>query len=157
MVRWRSPLQLSYELDTSSGYLTERLAVSVADGPELALVRGQSSELDGATDCDLGFSPMTNAMPVLRERMHGTGAAFEIEVAWVLVPDLSVHRDHQIYEPLGDGRIRFCSPEADFERLHHPDAGRIVFDYPDIGRLQTRLVRGPLGEITLAASGYSAG
>jgi hypothetical protein len=149
--------ELSYELETSSGYDTERLAVSVADGPELTLVRGRSSELDDATDCDLGFSPMTNAMPVLRERLQGTGAAFEIDVAWVSVPDLSVHRDHQIYEPLGDDRIRFRSPEADFERCITLTPDGFVFDYPDIARLQARLVRGRLGEITRTASGYSAG
>jgi len=139
--------ELSYELETSTGYVTERLAVSVTNGPELTLVRGRSPELDGARDCDLGFSPLTNAMPVLRDRLRGNGGAFEIDVAWVSVPDLTVHRDHQIYEPLGGDRIRFRSPEADFERsiLLTPDG--FVLDYPDIARLLATVVRIPLNEV----------
>jgi hypothetical protein len=139
--------ELSYELETSSGYGTERLAVSVTDGPELTLVRGRSPELDGAADCDLGFSPLTNAMPVLRDRLQGNGTAFEIDVAWVSVPDLTVHRDHQVYEPLGRDRIRFRSPEADFERSILLTPQGFVLDYPDIAQLLATVVRVPLGEI----------
>jgi hypothetical protein len=133
---------LHYELDTSPGYVTERLDVRVLGGAELALVRGQSPELEGAADCDLGFSPLTNAMPVLRDRLHGNGGAFEIDVAWVSVPDLTVHRDHQIYEPLAGDRIRFRSPEADFERLITLTPDGFVLDYPDIAQLVTRVPRG---------------
>jgi hypothetical protein len=132
---------LHYELDTSPGYVTERLDVHVLGGPELALVRGQSPELEGTADCDLGFSPLTNAMPVLRDRLRGNGTAFEIDVAWVSVPDLAVHRDHQIYEPLGDDRIRFRSPEADFERIVTLTSDGFVLDYPDIAQLVTRISR----------------
>ena len=139
--------ELSYELETSSGYVTERLAVSVTDGPELTLLRGRSPELDGAADCDLGFSPLTNAMPVLRDRLQGNGTAFEIDVAWVSVPDLTVHRDHQIYEPLGGDRIRFRSPEADFERSILLTPQGFVLDYPDIAQLLATVVRVPMGKV----------
>src|SRR4051812_41932025 len=64
---------LEYELETSPGYITERLNARIDGGPELTLVRGSSSELDGALDCDLGFSPLTNAMPVLRHRLQDGG------------------------------------------------------------------------------------
>ena len=126
--QWRTGADgylLAYELETSAGFVTERLEVRVADGPELTLVRGQSPELDGALDCDLGFSPLTNAMPVLRDRLHEGGEAREIDVAWVSVPDLTVHRDHQIYEPLGDRRLRFESPDAYFERVIAADPRRL--------------------------------
>jgi uncharacterized protein len=138
---------LFYELETSPGYVTERVAVGVAGGPALTLVRGQSPELDGASDCDLGFSPLTNAMPVLRERLRATGEAFEIDVAWVSVPDLTVHRDHQIYEPLGGDRVRFCSPAAAFERTIALTPQGFVLDYPDIGQLQATVLRVPLGGV----------
>jgi uncharacterized protein len=138
---------LSYELETSASYVTERLDVRVDRGPELSLVRGESSELDGLSDCDLGFSPLTNAMPVLRHRSHGGGKAFEIDVAWVSVPDLAVHRDHQIYEPRGTRYVRFRSPEADFERMIELTPAGFVLDYPGIARLVTTVVRIPLHAI----------
>jgi hypothetical protein len=137
--------ELSYELETSPGFITERLAVSVAGGPVLTLERGRSPELEGVADCDLGFSPLTNAMPVLRSRLDGDGTAFEIDVAWVSVPDLTVHRDHQIYEPLGGDRLRFSSPAADFEREIALTPAGFVLAYPDIGRLVGTVVRDGLG------------
>jgi hypothetical protein len=132
---------LEYELETGDGYVTQRLHAAIAGGPSLDLVRGTSPELDGVLDCDLGFSPLTNAMPVLRHRMQDGGEARAIDVAWVSVPDLTVHRDHQIYEPLGARRLRFASPEADFERVIELTADGFVRAYPDIARLTTRLTR----------------
>ncbi len=104
-------------------------------------MRGESAELDGVLDCDLGFSPLTNAMPVLRDRMQDGGQARELDVAWISVPDLTVHRDHQIYEPLGARRLRFASPEAAFERVIELTADGFVRDYPGIAELKTRFTR----------------
>ena len=86
------PYRLSYELDTVAGFVTARLAVNAqgdgwsrrldlrrapdgswtletaaegAGGPWGA--RGDPEALEGATDCDLGFSPLTNTMPILRD------------------------------------------------------------------------------------------
>ena len=144
------PYVLEYELETSAGYVTERLRATIAGGPELTLQRGRSPELDGVADCDLGFSPLTNAMPVLRDRLHEGGTARAVDVAWVSVPDLTVHRDHQIYEPLAAGRLRFSSPGADFERVIELTAAGFVRDYPDIGRLVGTVIRaghaGPMRE-----------
>jgi hypothetical protein len=131
----RQPYVLAYELETGPKYVTERLRAGIEGGPELTLQRGRSPELDGVLDCDLGFSPLTNAMPVLRDRLHEGGEARAIDVAWVSVPDLSVHRDHQIYEPLAAGRLRFSSPDAGFERIIELTAAGFVLDYPDIARL----------------------
>jgi hypothetical protein len=142
--QWRTSepaYELDYQLETSPGYLTERLSVRVVRGPELTLVRGRSPELEGVADCDLGFSPLTNAMPVLRDRLHEGGQVREIDVAWVSVPDLGVHRDHQIYEPLRPGRLRFCSPQAGFERVIELTAAGFVRDYPDIAQLVTTFGR----------------
>jgi hypothetical protein len=148
-----SPYHLRYELETSPGYVTERLGVHVHGGPELTLARGPSPELEGVDDCDLGFSPLTNAMPVLRDRLQGGGAPFEIDVAWVSVPDLTVHRDHQIYERLGADRIRFRSSEADFERCIALTPDGFVLDYPDIGQLVATVVRGQASRPGGRASG----
>jgi uncharacterized protein len=143
---------LEYALETTPGYVTQRLHVRVADGPERILERGRSPELDGVLDCDLGFSPLTNAMPVLRDQMQDGGPAKAIDVAWVSVPDLTVHRDHQIYEPLGGGRLRFASPEAGFERVIELTSDGFVRDYPGIARLTAVLVRAPEDRLALGGS-----
>ena len=78
-------------------------------------------------------------MPVLRDRMHHGGEARAIDVAWVSVPDLTVHRDHQIYEPLGAGRVRFRSPDEGFERVIELTPDGFVRDYPDIARLDDEI------------------
>ena len=135
------PYTLDYELETSPGYVTERLWVSVAGGPDLTLRRGESPELEGALDCDLAFSPLTNAMPVLRDRMQDGGPAREIHAAWVSVPDLTVHRDHQSYEPLGDRRLRFRSLDSGFERVIELRADGFVHDYPGISRHRATIER----------------
>lgn len=141
--QWAPSYELRYALETTPGYVTERLHVSVAGGPELTLVRGQSPELEGALDCDLAASPLTNAMPVLRARRDGVSGAHTIEAAWVSVPDLTVHRDHQIYELLDGDRVRFCSPEADFERVIQLTPAGFVRDYPGIAQLVATIKRGP--------------
>jgi hypothetical protein len=133
---------LEYELETGPRYVTNRLHARIAGGTRLTLERGCSPELEGVLDCDLGFSPLTNAMPVLRDGLHEGGEARAIDVAWVSVPDLAVHRDHQIYEPLGAGRVRFSSPEADFARVIELTAAGFVRDYPGIGQLVGTVIRG---------------
>jgi hypothetical protein len=116
------------------------------------LERGRSHELEDVLDCDLGFSPLTNAMPVLRHHMQDGGPLREIDVAWVSVPDLTVHRDHQIYEPLGGRRLRFASPEADFERVIDLTHDGFVRDYPGIARLAAAFVRTADGSLALSTS-----
>jgi uncharacterized protein len=78
---------------------------------------------------------------VLRDGMQDGGEARAFDVAWVSVPDLKVHRDHQIYEPLGEGRLRFRSPDADFERVIELTGDGFVRDYPDIARLKAKFMR----------------
>lgn len=51
------------------------------------------SQVSEAIDCDLALSPLTNSMPVLRHRMLDGGGPLEFLMAWVSVPDLSVHRE----------------------------------------------------------------
>ena len=87
-------------------------------------------------------------MPVLRDRMHEGGEAREIDVAWVSVPDLAVHRDHQIYEPLGSGpRCASAAPTTGFERVIELTPDGFVRDYPDIARLRGE-IHAPAGSLT---------
>ncbi|HYY90025.1 MAG TPA: putative glycolipid-binding domain-containing protein, partial [Chloroflexota bacterium] len=59
---------------------------------------GGALDLGEALDCDLGFSPLTNTMPVLRHRLHRLSGQADFVMAWISVPDLGVHVSDQRYE-----------------------------------------------------------
>lgn len=59
-----------------------------------------ADELLGARDCDLGFSPVTNLMPIRRHRLHVDEGEADIVVAWVSVPDLKLYPYAQRYESI---------------------------------------------------------
>jgi uncharacterized protein len=156
--------RLDYELQTDAGFVTSRLFVtangdgwrrtldlrrsnsgrwSVATEAEgesrLPSPGGEVAPLTGASDCDLGLSPLTNTMPVLRHDLLGADRSVEFLMAWVSVPDLSVHAARQRYTSLRDlpdrGRlIRYESLDASFTAELTFDADGLVVDYPGLAR-----------------------
>ncbi len=134
--------ELRYELDTTSGFVTERLSVhahSEAGPRSLQLLRGVSEELEWGPDCDLGFSPLTNTMPILRGGLHKGGGRADFVMAWVSVPDLSVHRSPQRYEYLRPGVVRYEGVSSGFVADLELDDDGFVTRYPGLAeRLHPR-------------------
>jgi uncharacterized protein len=100
---------------------------------------GRISWLDGALDCDLGLSPLTNSMPALRHRLLEEDGSVDLLMAWVSVPDLGVYASRQRYtaprdRPGGGRLIRFESLDSGFTAELAFDADGLVVDYPGIGR-----------------------
>lgn len=129
------PYEVSYELETSTGFVTERLFVesrTESGSASLELVRGSSPELAWGPDCDLGFSPLTNTMPVLRHRLHEGGGIEECVMAWVSVPDLTVHRAAQCYTFLRPGLVRYEGLDSGFTAELELDAEGFVVRYPGL-------------------------
>jgi hypothetical protein len=155
------PYRLSYELTTAAGFQTREL-VAVTEGAgwrrRLELRRGPDGtwssivesepeaevhqvddlpDLSDAIDCDVGRSPLTNTLPVLRLGLLEGGEA-ELPMAWVSVPDLRVTRTEQRYEFVsaehGEVILRYIG-------RHRPYVGDVVFDldgfvldYPDLAQ-----------------------
>ncbi|GAA2728097.1 putative glycolipid-binding domain-containing protein [Cellulomonas aerilata] len=70
------------------------------DGRVVAADLPDPAELAGALDCDLGLCPLTNTMPVLRSGLlDRADRTVRFTVAWVSVPDLTVHVAVQDYGP----------------------------------------------------------
>ncbi|REE99351.1 hypothetical protein DFJ69_4861 [Thermomonospora umbrina] len=163
------PYRLEYELATADGYVTARLLVraegldpetgpwrrslELANGPdEVWTVRaratghlampppgGDASALKGALDCDLGLSPLTNTMPVLRAGLLEGGGPVEHLMAWVSVPELTVTPSPQTYTFVrreGDRSVVNYASEG-FTADIVFDADGMVVDYPGIGRTVT--------------------
>jgi hypothetical protein len=99
---------------------------------------GDTSLFSEALDCDLALSPLTNSMPVLRHGLLEGGGPVDFLMAWVSVPDLSVHASRQRYTFLrksGDvSVVRYESESRDFVAELTFDADGLVIDYPGIGR-----------------------
>jgi hypothetical protein len=163
------PYRVQYALDTAPGFATARLTVDAegvdtrgvrwsrrldlrreneggwwlsADGHgdvDLPQAGGVPEAFAEALDCDLGFSPLTNTMPILRLEAEPRDHV----MAWVSVPDLGVHRSEQRYEPLGERRVRYVGRHRDFVGelaldeygfvVHYEGLAERVPDYPRPG------------------------
>lgn len=144
------PWTMSYELETVQDFVTTSLTVGAwgagwsrslslrrdGDGEWRAEPGGKLLGLDGALDCDLAYCCLTNTMPVLRNRLHGRVGSVNLAVAWVSLPDLTVHLSRQRYTHLarasGGAVVKFESGSyaADVEF----DAAGFVRDYPGLAR-----------------------
>jgi hypothetical protein len=98
---------------------------------ELVGERTLELELDGADFFDVGWSPLFNSLPVIRDGLLQPGPPRDYLMQWVDVPSLEVSAFEQRYEPLGDGVVRFRA--GDFVADITFDADGFVMGYPGIG------------------------
>jgi hypothetical protein len=137
------PYRLDYDLDVPSGWITRRLEVECAgagwrrrtvlerDASGSWTVDGRRDDrLDGALDCDLAFSPLTNVMPILRHGLHERAESHDFVMAWISVPDLQVHRSPQRYEHVRSGVVRYMALDGDFTAELELDGDGLVIRYP---------------------------
>ncbi|MGH2716034.1 MAG: putative glycolipid-binding domain-containing protein, partial [Thermoleophilaceae bacterium] len=161
------PYRLEYELETRTGFVTSRLRVTSrgegwrrnldlrrdTDGVWSAAADeegqlglpppgGEIASLAGALDCDLGLSPVTNMMPILRHGLLDGGGPIEFTMAWVAVPALAVQADGQRYRHLRSSAdhhlVRYEAVDGSFAADITVDADAVVTDYPGIARRLTK-------------------
>jgi hypothetical protein len=137
------PYLVEYRLDVPSGWITRRLDVEASgagwrrslslehDGSGRWTADGERvPELDGALDCDLAFSPLTNLMPVRRGALHERPGSEDFVMAWVSVPDLRLHASPQRYEHVRPGVVRYVALDGDFTAELELDDEGLVVRYP---------------------------
>jgi hypothetical protein len=113
-----SDYELRYELSPSD------LSIEVVGA------RSVSLQLGDADFFDLGYSPLFNSLPVLRDDLLTTEGPHSYSMLWVSVPDLEVERSEQRYSPLGANRIRFSAGK--FEADLSFDEEGFVLLYPGL-------------------------
>ena len=146
------PYRLDYKLETMNGFVTSGLLIEAVgqgwsrkldlrrlrSGKWTARPGGALSGLGESVDCDLAWSPLTNSMPVLRHGLLTGGGPIEFVMAWVSVPDLTVHASAQRYTFVrrdGDHSIvRYESASRDFVADLVFDSDGLVISYPGIGQ-----------------------
>ena len=86
------------------------------------------ADLDGCRDLDLGWTPLTNTIPIRRLDLD-VGASVEILAAWLRFPELDVVPNPQRYARTAVDRWRYHSGPFDFELA--VDSNGIVVQYGD--------------------------
>src|SRR5579864_2094251 len=92
-----------------------------------------------ARDCDLGLSPLTNSLPVLRHGLLDGGGPIDFHMAWVAVPELAVHASPQRYtfvrRQADVAIVRYESLDSDFVADISFDSNGLVLEYPRIAHV----------------------
>lgn len=99
---------------------------------ELVGERSIEIELGSADFFDLGYSPLFNSLPVIRDGLLEAGPARSYVMRWIDVPTLEARQSEQVYEPLGNGLVRFRA-ESFTADIQFDGAGFVV-DYPGLAR-----------------------
>jgi hypothetical protein len=97
---------------------------------ELVGERSLEVELGDADFFDLGWSPLFNSLPVIRDGLLHPGPARDYLMRWVDVPSLEITTSEQRYEPLGQGLVRFQA--GTFTADIQFDETGLVLRYPGI-------------------------
>jgi hypothetical protein len=108
----------------------ERDAVGAwsVDGVEIATLRG-------CADIDLGFSPVTNLLPIRRLGLPiGTHAS--VRAAWVRFPNLTLEVLEQTYARISRDRYIYESAGGEFRRELTVDDFGCVTEYPGLWRAE---------------------
>jgi uncharacterized protein len=111
---WVGPTQRSHRIDYSEG--------------EWTVDNRQRTDLTACQDLDLGWTPMTNLIPIRRCDV-AVGESFELMAAWLRFPELSIEPNPQRYTRLAADRWRYESGPYDFELT--VDASGLVMSYGD--------------------------
>ena len=145
------PFRARYVLDCDGGWAVRRARIEVLGEPVRVMdiradgrghwtdaATGSPLPLDGCVDIDIYPSPFTNSLPIRRLADAVVGRPVAIDVAWVLLPDLTIQAKPQEYTLLERGgagsRWRFRATDSDFTAELAVDREGVVLDYPGIAR-----------------------
>jgi uncharacterized protein len=142
-----TPYRLEYAIEIDSGGQTRRAVVRPIGMPRGALDLQADAgghwlqngaavpRLTGCLDVDLGFSPMTNSLPIWRLGL-AVGDTRDIRAAWVRFPEFTVDVLRQTYERKAESIYIYRSDG--FEARLTVDADGIVEEYGSYWRLLAR-------------------
>jgi hypothetical protein len=145
------PFRARYVVGCDAGWKVTHARVEVLEQPARVLdlrvdgrghwsdaAAGAMPALDGCVDIDIYPSPFTNTLPIRRLADAAIGRPVALDVAWVLLPELTIQPARQEYTLLERGadgaRWRFRGLDSDFVAELDVDGNGLVLDYPGIAR-----------------------
>jgi hypothetical protein len=142
------PYELRYELTTGPGFVTREVSLTARGSDwqhDLQLIREVDGawiangepvgEVEGSIDVDIANCPLTNTMPVLRDGLQHGGDPRDYAMAWIAVPELTVQRSEQRYEPIDAAHVRYVSLDSDFTADLELDEHGLVVRYPGLAEI----------------------
>jgi uncharacterized protein len=139
-------ISVTYEMTCDASWRFRTLEISVTSAREcrsLSLAAGDARwradgqprpDLDGCADIDINCTPLTNTLPI-RRLDWSMANAYDIDVAYVSVPELEVRKARQRYTRQDDGGARSASfryESGSFQRDLAVDKDGFVLDYPGL-------------------------
>jgi hypothetical protein len=103
------------------------------DGVEIAVLRG-------CADVDLGFSPVTNLLPIRRLDLPIGGRA-DVRAAWARFPELTLEVLEQTYARIAHDRYLYESAGGEFRRELTVDDFGCVTEYPGLWHAEATVHR----------------
>ena len=91
----------------------QRWQIEREPSPDTATPRDDPTALHGLIDVDLGFSPVTNTLPI-RRLDPAIGEVVAVTAAWVRFPELTIEPLPQTYTRLAERRYRYESAGGAF-------------------------------------------
>jgi hypothetical protein len=142
------PCRIEYEITCDARWVTRHCAIRGHVGEQsvrLDVQRGPTAvwsvgglevpALEGCEDIDLGFSPVTNLLPIRRLGLS-VGAQSIVRAAWIRFPELTAEVLVQTYTRVSADRYVYESAGGAFRRELQVDAFGSVIDYPGLWRAE---------------------
>lgn len=141
-----NPCRIEYEIRCDVHWTTRRCLLRGSIGARRVHVQIERSvagewsvegmkigALRGCDDVDLGFSPVTNLLPIRRLGLS-IGAHARVRAAWVRLPELTVELLEQTYARVASDRYYYENAGGAFRRELVVDAFGCVVEYPGLWR-----------------------
>ena len=139
------PARVSYRLACDRQWQVTTLDVRVTDATSdrtLALTHDGAGhwhadgrrrpDLDGCVDVDINRSPLTNTMPIRRMGNADKGVAYDLVVAYVELPELTVRPVGQRYTLVDADRPVYRYESGSYRADLPVDGDGFVIDYPGL-------------------------
>jgi hypothetical protein len=102
--------------------------ITVQDG-EWKMNGERISAVDGCTDIDLNFSPVTNTLPIRRLKLK-VGETRTVKAAWLRFPSFQLELLEQTYTRIDESTVRYEAASG-FAATLTVDEDALVTNYPD--------------------------
>ncbi len=118
------------EVELHRGRERHTLRIEIGEGAEWTVDGFRRPELRGFTDVDLSASPSTNTLALRRLNLP-IGGVGEIDMGWIVFPDLEIRPVRQRYGRLSDRHYRYEGLHNRFVAEFDVDREGLVTEYPE--------------------------